>query len=68
MPVSLELTLPPWLTGAAKESARGDRDIAVVHESDNHSVIETRKKAVLFIFFELSVDFCRMDIHAGKEL
>ena len=42
--------------------------MAVVHKSDNHSMIEIRKKAALFIFFESSVDFCRMDIHAGKEL
>jgi len=42
--------------------------MAIVHKSDNHSMIEIREQAVLFIFFESPVDFCRMDIHAGKEL
>jgi len=41
--------------------------MAVVHKSDNHNVMKIRKKAVLFIFFESSVDFCRMDIWAGNE-
>jgi len=38
--------------------------MAVAHKSDNHSVMEIR---ILFIFFESSVDFCRMDIWAGNE-
>jgi len=32
MPMSLELTLPPWLTGAAKQSAGGRPDMTVAHK------------------------------------